>query len=203
MNAAVEQLSKTPWCKALIEDPAWRPASNRSHVKKALAQDSFWGGTLGTDKTVRHYLTLKPSEELDEDIAYREVWSLLDIGTGVNGHPGICHGGFVATMLDETLGAFVMSNLVQKERRRRRMGLGPKEKISCFTACEYSTLKRNGGTRLMIARSEYTLQETCPRARYSLIKGEIREAREEQVVCEWYNRGWKWYGVFVRRRNVY
>jgi hypothetical protein len=136
MTAAIAHLAQTTWCKALIEDPAWEPTRTASRVPKDTSEDSFFAETLGTDRTIRYCLTLKPREEIKEDIAYREVKTILELGNGLNGHPNICHGGFVATMLDEIFGVLITLNLERKVARRREEGLGPHEGMNCFTACE-------------------------------------------------------------------
>jgi acyl-coenzyme A thioesterase PaaI-like protein len=38
----------------------------------------------------------------------------FEIGSGVAGYPGVCHGGFVATMLDECMGILLNVNQLYK-----------------------------------------------------------------------------------------
>ena len=58
------------------------------------------------------------------------VMTLLDLGNGMNGHPNVCHGGFVATMLDEILGVLVQLVLEKKLKSRLHEG------GNVFTACK-------------------------------------------------------------------
>jgi thioesterase superfamily protein 4 len=59
---------------------------------------------------------------------------MMDLGDGLNGHPKICHGGFVATMLDEVIGVLITLNLVPKMERLKLEGA--RSQLNCFTACE-------------------------------------------------------------------
>lgn len=59
---------------------------------------------------------------------------MMDLGDGLNGHPKICHGGFVATMLDEVIGVLITLNL--GKRMERLKSKGSRSQLNCFTACE-------------------------------------------------------------------
>jgi acyl-coenzyme A thioesterase THEM4 len=65
-------------------------------------------------------------------VYYREVKTIMDLGDGLNGHPNICHGGFVATMLDEVCGVLITLNLEKKMQVR----MDPHENMNTFTACQ-------------------------------------------------------------------
>jgi thioesterase superfamily protein 4 len=60
---------------------------------------------------------------------------MMDLGDGLNGHPKILHGGFVATMLDEVCGVLITLNLVKKMERLQSQG--SRSQLNGFTACEY------------------------------------------------------------------
>jgi hypothetical protein len=87
----------------------------------------------------------------------------MDLGGGLNGYPGICHGGFVATMLDEVCGLLIVLNL-------EKTGEGGEGPLSAggtmyMTACKCCLDMKTiaalclGGedTVLMPNRSSYTL----------------------------------------------
>jgi hypothetical protein len=78
---------------------------------------------------------LRPTEEKEGDAAFHEVRTIMELGSGLNGHPNIAHGGFVATMLDEVLGVLIQLNLERKVRRLREVE-GRHPGLSCFTACK-------------------------------------------------------------------
>jgi acyl-coenzyme A thioesterase THEM4 len=139
MSVAIEHFSKTPWVRALIEDPAWTPTRTASRVPKATSEDSFFAETLGTNRTIRHCLTLRPAVSEADGPEFRHVLTIIDLGDGLNGHPKICHGGFVATMLDEVCGVLLMLNLERKDKEMKEK-FGPLAKATTFTACQCSTI---------------------------------------------------------------
>lgn len=67
----------------------------------------------------------------------------MDLGDGLNGHPKILHGGFVATMLDEVCGVLITLNLKARVLRKRDEGmLAPHEGMSGFTAYLNTSYKK-------------------------------------------------------------
>ena len=138
MAAAISHLRQTPWCAELIDSAAWTPTRTTSRIAKPITtEDSFFAETLGTERTIRHCLTLRPKEEdLNGDVPFRKVITIMELGSGLNGHPNICHGGFVATMLDEVLGVLIQLNLEVSSRQLRAKERGHPG-LSCFTACKW------------------------------------------------------------------
>jgi hypothetical protein len=133
-DGVISQLSSTPWAAALLNDPKWTPAETASRSPKPSGEDSFFAETLGTDRTIRTIFTLRPTEATDDDLAYKETVSIVDLGTGVNGYPDIAHGGFVATLLDEVCGVLIVLNLERKVQRLKELGQSTVA-MNYFTAC--------------------------------------------------------------------
>lgn len=134
-SAAVERLSATPWCRSLLESPKWTRTRTLSRVPKPSGEDSFFAETLSSSRTIRSCTTLRPTEELSNEIPgmyYGQVKVLFELGDGLNGHPKIAHGGFVATMLDEAMGVLITINIEAKKKKSVR----PHEGMNCFTACK-------------------------------------------------------------------
>jgi thioesterase superfamily protein 4 len=73
--------------------------------------------TLNTDRTISAWVAQYRLPG-DEDGMIHECRVLLNLGPGVNGHPDICHGGFVAVVLDEVMGLLLVVN----EERNRALG---------------------------------------------------------------------------------
>lgn len=76
--------------------------SRRSKVVNPTTGDSMCGKTLATEDTIAAWQSFyrdstKPGER-------PEVWGLLKLGSGVNGHIDTCHGGFLSVVMDEILG---------------------------------------------------------------------------------------------------
>jgi thioesterase superfamily protein 4 len=99
-----------PWCAELIKDPSFEYSPTYSRQPKDSGEDSFFAETLRTDRTIRRCLSVNslPNPNLNPPI--REVRTFLELGSGLNGYPNVCHGGFVATMLDEVMGVLLTVN---------------------------------------------------------------------------------------------
>jgi hypothetical protein len=133
-DAAVSHLSSIPWVAALINDANWTPVDTASRSPKASGEDSFIAETLSTSRTIRALLTLRPRQEEDGDIAYKEVRTIVDIGDGLNGYPQIIHGGCAATILDEMCGILIMLNMERKVQKITENGRRAAA-LNYFTAC--------------------------------------------------------------------
>lgn len=106
-----------PWCRKLLDDPNFQITTTFSRQYKESTEDSLLAETLKTDNTVRAVLTLC---RLPRDISLEEggkkalrideVRTLVSLGSGMNGHSHILHGGIVATLLDEVMGILLTSN---------------------------------------------------------------------------------------------
>jgi thioesterase superfamily protein 4 len=124
LRAGIEHVNyfkNIPWCRTIIENPTYQTSPTNSRLPKGSTEDSFFAETLQTDRTIRKCLTLNtaPNDTLDPPI--REVITFFELGNGVNGFPNICHGGFVATLLDEEMGILLSVN---QEYLHREKGEG-------------------------------------------------------------------------------
>ena len=194
-DAAIARLSRTPWCHTLIASPQWTPTNTASRVPKASSEDSFFAETLGTDRTVRACLTLRPTDECpvcqrdaDTAMVYEEVRTILELGDGLNGFPKIAHGGFVATMLDEVMGVLITTNIQARADRTKGLGDQGEHGMSCFTACELRLCACLCASDAW-DRFEYYLQEAFADSRRSPMYSKVHSAREEQDLYSWYHRG--------------
>ncbi|KAF2645054.1 hypothetical protein P280DRAFT_487523 [Massarina eburnea CBS 473.64] len=148
VDAVIARFSSTPWCNAYITSPNWALANTASRVPKPTSEDSFFAETLGTSRTIRAVLTLRPTKELEDgnalgDMTYGEVVTMMELGDGLNGHPRIAHGGFIATMLDEVMGVLLTLNIEARVKRKRDMGvLGSDEAMNGFTAYLNTSYKK-------------------------------------------------------------
>jgi thioesterase superfamily protein 4 len=127
---AAARFSSVPWAAALIDDKRWTPTPTISRILKPSGEDIFFAETLNTDRTIRKCLTLKPATGEDDELAYKEIVTILEVGEGLNGYPNILHGGFVATLLDEMCGLLIVINVEERVER-----LGAQHAKSYFTAC--------------------------------------------------------------------
>lgn len=104
-----------PWTAALLEasdaivfvPPCRNPVSD--------AHDQLFGCTLANDRAVRQMLCLlrakSPAAALDSARAITEIDTFVSVGDGVSGFPNVVHGGIVASLLDESMGAIFDLNV--------------------------------------------------------------------------------------------
>lgn len=142
-NAALNRLSSVPWVATLTSDPDWTLAKTASRLPKASGEDSFFAETLASDRTIRSLFTFRPTHEVEEDLVYKEVRTVTEVGDGVNGYPQVCHGGFVATLLDEVCGILIVLNMEKKMERLKKTGPAqPLADMAFMTACACFSLLR-------------------------------------------------------------
>jgi hypothetical protein len=129
--------------------------------------------TLATDRTIRACLTLKPTKEREDDLAFTEIMTIVEVGIGINGYPDTCHGGFVATLLDEVCGILIVLNMEKKMERQNKGGFAePHRDMTYMTACKCIVCPGGGYCCALICdRLEYNIQETCSSACNSSMYG--------------------------------
>lgn len=121
-----------PWCVALLNDPQYVITPTYSREAKADTEDSLFAETLKTDQTFSACLSLyRKPETLYTRV--EEVKTLLAVGSGVNGYPHVCHGGVVATMLDEVMSVLLVVMGDREEAMAKATG-GSFERAPTFTA---------------------------------------------------------------------
>lgn len=96
-----EVFQQVPWCRSILEDPEYTVEATHSRVLfKQTGENTFLADTLKTKNTIEGWCSVyrkpTPSRPMKD-----EVRTLLSLNAGLNGYPRICHGGLVATVLDE------------------------------------------------------------------------------------------------------
>jgi thioesterase superfamily protein 4 len=90
-------LISLPWVQTLLSAPTTTLVDTSFlRTPKASGEDSLTALTLQTPDTFRALLSVRIA---------RETITLVSLGSGMNGHAGVLHGGIVATILDMTLAA--------------------------------------------------------------------------------------------------
>lgn len=113
VDAARSYFLSIPWGNELITAPGTAIFNHLPRGSKENSRDKWSITTLGKDANcILHSLTIykTPSERLDHpsyreytpDAAIPEATTLYALGDGTNGWPGYCHGGFLATMIDDS-----------------------------------------------------------------------------------------------------
>ena len=98
-----------PWCAKLLNNSDFTIFPTSSRKAKASTEDGLFARTLKTDSTVQACLSLyKPPAHGVSNVD--ELRTLFSIGDGLNGHAHMCHGGIVATLMDEAIGELMVVN---------------------------------------------------------------------------------------------
>ncbi|KAK7905589.1 hypothetical protein LTR67_000312 [Exophiala xenobiotica] len=112
-----------PWCATLLSDPGYETVPSRIGRPTPDKRGEFFTRTLATSDTIT---ALVPSSAVvgggndtseSKSVSVRgtekveEVRCFLATRSGVNGFPGIAHGGFVAAVIDEVMGYLINANL--------------------------------------------------------------------------------------------
>jgi acyl-coenzyme A thioesterase PaaI-like protein len=96
-----------PACRSILEDPNFvvEPTHSRRYFPKT-GENRFLAHTLKTNDTIEAWCSLynrvtsaRPMKD--------EVRTLFSLKGGLDGYPHICHGGLVATVLDEVCSMLV------------------------------------------------------------------------------------------------
>ena len=151
-----------PWCRKLLEAPDMVIAPFGSRSYKDDGEDALFNTTLKTVDTINCALCLykKPSPGAKY---VEELHSLLTLGNMLDGIPKVCHGGIVATILDEILGILFSVN--------RELGKSPGNGWTVTANLNVSYVRPviTPQTILVTAR----LAKVSGRKRY--VEGEIRD----------------------------
>ena len=132
------------WCRAILEDPEF--AVEETHSRKhfpTTGENNLLANILKTNDTIKAWCSLyrrpTPSHPLKD-----EVRTLLSLRPGLNGYSRICHGGVVATLLDE-----VSSILVSKCLQSQSL---PPENVTADLRTRYIHIVILPGTFVVRAR---------------------------------------------------
>jgi acyl-coenzyme A thioesterase PaaI-like protein len=92
-----EHIIQHPLAQELRADPSWRESRPHLRIPEAVKHHNLTAGTLAGPGG----LTVPPLYFNKHDGS--EMVQIFYVGDAVSGHPGIVHGGFLATVLDEGL----------------------------------------------------------------------------------------------------
>jgi uncharacterized protein (TIGR00369 family) len=111
----LDHIQAIPWCAKQLSQPnlVVRVAECRS--EKADGFDRLFGRTLRTAETLQGFVVSHPrppgsASASAADRTVPELRAFITLGRGLNGFAGVCHGGIVTTLLDETMGQHIVAN---------------------------------------------------------------------------------------------
>lgn len=171
------------WTASLLSDPNLTIRVPPSRVSKSSKEDSLFAETLHTSSTVQSCITAWPTPK-PSDTHVPEVTTFATLGTGMDGHPGILHGGIVAALMDEGMGIL---QYVSYEWSQSGSQIGTGKSVTgpgSFTAylnVRYLRPVRTNSAVVVVSR--FTKRE----GRKEFIEAEVRQAEGgeegEVVVC--------------------
>lgn len=93
------QFASSVWADAFFDDPNLTPTTNTCRISPV---ETFLHTTLNTPATIpawQSFQCLSPSPGM-----LFSTITLLKLGSGMNGHENVAHGGFLSLILDEIVG---------------------------------------------------------------------------------------------------
>jgi acyl-coenzyme A thioesterase PaaI-like protein len=107
-QSTIDHFKSIPWCAVYLDDLAFKPYYQSRSVTPGDGH-TLTGRTWNTSDTIVDLLsTYRWPTTTPKGITLRgEVRRFYTLGKGMNAHPGLLHGGVIATILDSTLGSAV------------------------------------------------------------------------------------------------
>lgn len=110
-----ERLSRHAGCAQLLADPTLIPIETPSRVRKPGTENSFLAQTLRAEDAItacQSFYKLPLPSPADStsgsgSVNLGDMQTLYFIGSGLNSHENVCHGGFLSLVLDEIMGLIV------------------------------------------------------------------------------------------------
>ncbi|XXH00893.1 hypothetical protein Hte_007244 [Hypoxylon texense] len=104
-----EHFASIPWCARYLRGPRIIMGSPACRSPKPNNEDSLLAETLKSQTTIIAMLEFyeeppSPTDRVDL------IKTFFTLGSGLNGHPDVCHGGIVSTILDEVTGLLIPIN---------------------------------------------------------------------------------------------
>jgi len=149
----LEHFRSIPWAEEHLSAPNTTVLSPGSRSPRPSdTGDSIFALTLNTPATIAAFLVFyeDPPAAAAERVA--ELKGLLTLGPGLDGWPGVCHGGIVATILDEITGLIIPVNHTRDELAGRPRGLPYQGYMTAYLNTKYLRPVPTGATVLATAR---------------------------------------------------
>ena len=105
-TAIIEHFKGIPWAATQLSDPSIRILPLSRIVSQPGSGHSLTASTWNTENTISHLLSIyRPPDTTANQSG--EVRRFYTLGTGLNAHPYLLHGGVIATILDSAMGRVV------------------------------------------------------------------------------------------------
>jgi acyl-coenzyme A thioesterase PaaI-like protein len=113
MTATPEHLdafAPVTWAKSYLTSPTWVACARDRGTEPGEDTDRFCRDTMRANNGVIQWLELYERPALGQKVT--KSISFVKFGTGLNGFPGIVHGGALLTLLDEAMLSILSTNTV-------------------------------------------------------------------------------------------
>lgn len=140
----VNHFKSIPWCAEHLTSPNLTVIPVFSRAPKPRFEDALFSTTLKTQDTIAAFVCFYPRPK-DERGLLPEVKAFVTVGELVNGYPGVCHGGMVASIFDEVLG------LIHPGCRWRPDTSGLASVVTAYLNTKYVRPVQTPGTYLVTA----------------------------------------------------
>ncbi|KAF2116822.1 HotDog domain-containing protein [Lophiotrema nucula] len=113
----LDTFAQLPWASKYLNSKQWRCQARQRNTAPDDDADRFNRDTMSAYNGVQTWVELyeKPAE--GSTTVQRSV-SLIKFGTGLNGFPGIAHGGATMTLMDEALAFAMIASETEKNEGR-------------------------------------------------------------------------------------
>lgn len=151
----IKHFKSIPWCLKHLQPPDTELiiTSAYSRAPKPTTEDALFSETINTPSTLSHFILFYPRPRQPRS-ALPEIRGLITLGSSLDGHPGICHGGVVATIFDEVLGYAAPGSRLSGEEGEMQ---GAEENVPSYVTAYLNTTYvrpvRTPGTILVVART--------------------------------------------------
>lgn len=143
---APKSFSHLPWVVELLKDPTWITFSTQSRNPAYQQRRTFFNHGLANDDMVSACLmqhrapadhpispSQLPTNPFTPRTLVKETRHFILLGPLAQGHPGISHGGLVATLMDEAQGSVVFAGLEYLKEHYPTPEALPKRRVVTLT----------------------------------------------------------------------
>ncbi|OQO03462.1 hypothetical protein B0A48_10126 [Cryoendolithus antarcticus] len=177
---SIAPFQRIPWTAKLLAQPDLVVRLPSSLVPKQTNEDSLFATTLRTPLTLRDLVSTYKQPPSAEAII-SDVTTFCTLGNGMDGHPGLLHGGIIGTLIDEAMGILQTANFEREYARRLALGETPSKNMGSFTAylnVQYLKPVRTGMAVVIVAK--HVKRE----GRKDWITAEVKQAQSDQASPE-------------------
>lgn len=105
-----KRFDSIPWCLELLSNPDVEACIPPCRASGKDITYKLWEDTLNTSNTIPEFLAFYTKTE-KHNSRIHNIKLLANLNNGLDGFPGVCHGGMVATLLDESMVSLILMNI--------------------------------------------------------------------------------------------